>query len=151
MQYKGYWGTAIFDAESRIFHGEVLGLRDVVTFQGTSVDELLHAFKGSVDDYLVFCKLRGETPEKPCSGRFVLRVPPELHRAVAAAAQAAGQSLNAWAAARLEETVRETLRTETPRRRQPSRRASKPQRAKTERPKTERPKTKRSKSIPASR
>lgn len=79
-QYKGYMGQIELDDEARIFHGEVIDLRDVVTFQGRSVEELEEAFRDSVDDYLEFCELRGEEPDKPFSGRHMLRVSPQLHR-----------------------------------------------------------------------
>jgi predicted HicB family RNase H-like nuclease len=102
MQYKGYRGHVVFDDEQGLFHGEVLGLRDVVTFQGKSVAELRKAFRDSVDDYLDFCKQRGEEPEKSVSGRFVLRMPPELHRRLLLRAKQSGKSLNAWAVAKLE-------------------------------------------------
>ena len=80
MKYKGYTGHVIFDDEAKIFHGEVLGIRDVVTFQGTSVPEIQQAFKDSVKDYLAFCKQRGEAPEKPFSGKFNLRISADLHQ-----------------------------------------------------------------------
>lgn len=62
MKYRGYTGHVEFDGEAGIFHGEVLGLRDVVTFQGTSVSKIETAFKGSIDDYLEFCEERGGKP-----------------------------------------------------------------------------------------
>jgi predicted HicB family RNase H-like nuclease len=65
MKYKGYTGHVEYDDEAKIFHGEVLGIKDVVTFQGTTVDEIEQAFKDSVDDYLAFCMERGEEPDKP--------------------------------------------------------------------------------------
>ena len=74
MHYKGYFGNVTFDAENDIFHGEVIGIRDVVTFQGRSVAELRKALRESVDDYLDFCRQRGQSPDKPLSGRFVLRI-----------------------------------------------------------------------------
>jgi len=77
MKYKGYTGHVEYDDEAKIFHGEVLGIKDVVTFQGTTVDEIEQAFKDSVDDYLAFCKERGEEPNRPFSGKFNLRIPPE--------------------------------------------------------------------------
>ena len=80
MEYKGYVGKVEFDDEAGIFHGEVLDTRDVITFQGRSVAELKTAFQESIDDYLAFCKERGEEPNKPFSGQFITRVPPELHR-----------------------------------------------------------------------
>ena len=67
MEYKGYFGKVVFDDEANIFHGEVINLRDVVTFQGKTVEELRKAFHESVDDYLDFCAVREEEPEKPYS------------------------------------------------------------------------------------
>ncbi len=64
MQYKGYTGKVEFDDEADIFHGEVIGLRDVITFQGKTVDEIKGAFRASVDDYLAFCAKRGQEPGK---------------------------------------------------------------------------------------
>ena len=101
MTYKGYSGWVKFDAEAEIFHGEVVGLRDVVTFQGTTVEELKEAFRESVDDYLEFCQQRGEPPDKPFSGRFLLRVDPALHRRIAELSAQEGESLNNWIASQL--------------------------------------------------
>lgn len=98
MEYKGYVGLVVFDSDARVFHGEVVGLRDVITFQGTSVAELERAFRDSINDYLAFCKERGESPEKPYSGQFVLRIDADLHRQAAMQAELSGVSLNAWAA-----------------------------------------------------
>ena len=76
MQYKGYTGKVEFDVEADIFHGAVIGLRDVITFQGKTVDEVKEAFQESVDDYLAYCAKRGEEPGKPFTGKFVVRIPP---------------------------------------------------------------------------
>ena len=105
MKYKGYVGKVEFDDEAGIFHGEVLDTRDVITFQGQSVGELKIAFQESIDDYLAFCKQRGEEPNKPFSGQFVTRVPPELHRQVTLAASISGESLNAWVVEQLQAAV----------------------------------------------
>ena len=102
MSYKGYEATIEFDEEAGLFHGEVIDLRDVVTFQGSSVAELKAALADSVEDYIAFCRARGEEPEKPFSGRFVVRTEPAVHRAIHAAAKRAGISLNKWVAAALE-------------------------------------------------
>lgn len=102
LSYKGYTGHVEFDDEAGVFHGEVLDLRDVVTFQGRSVDELEHAFKESVDDYLEFCGERGEEPDKPFSGKLMLRLPPELHRKVYTSSKREGKSLNQWITERLD-------------------------------------------------
>ena len=69
MQYRGYSASVALDDEEIVFRGEVLGIRDVVTFQGTTVADLRQAFHDSVDDYVAFCRERGGTPEKPLSGR----------------------------------------------------------------------------------
>lgn len=94
MKYKGYTGHVEYDDEAKIFHGEVLGIKDVVTFQGRTVDEIEQAFKDSIADYLAFCKEREEEPERPFSGKFNLRIPPELHAKLSLAAQIQGDSLN---------------------------------------------------------
>ncbi len=109
MQYKGYSAQVAFDDQDNVFHGEVWGIRDVVTFQGTNVAELRQAFRDSVDDYLEFCRQRGEAPEKPFSGRFLLRIPAGLHREIAALAQREGKSLNSWVVSRLEKHVQAML------------------------------------------
>jgi len=96
MKYKGYSGHIQFDPESEIFHGEVVDTRDVITFQGKTVKELKKAFKDSIDDYLEFCEERGEEPDKPFSGRFVLRLSPELHHRAYLKALHSGKSLNSW-------------------------------------------------------
>jgi len=69
MEYKGYFAKVVFDDAGDIFHGEVINLRDVITFEGETVDELKRAFKDSVDDHLSFCTERGEDPEKPYIAR----------------------------------------------------------------------------------
>jgi predicted HicB family RNase H-like nuclease len=94
MEYKGYVGGVEFDDEAKMLHGEVIGIRDVVTFEGESVAEIERAFRDSVDDYLDFCRQRGEDPDRPCSGKFVVRVSPELHRRLSMQASAQRKSLN---------------------------------------------------------
>ncbi len=94
MEYKGYFAKVEFDDEANIFHGEVINLRDVITFEGETVDELRTAFVDSVEDYLAFCKERGEEPDKPYSGKFLVRVGPELHKTLVVQARKTGKSLN---------------------------------------------------------
>jgi predicted HicB family RNase H-like nuclease len=96
MEYKGYVAKVEFDDESNLLYGEVINLRDVITFQGESVAELKQAFQESVEDYLAFCAERGEEPEKPYSGKFSVRIDPELHRKITIKAQIADKSLNRW-------------------------------------------------------
>ncbi len=98
LKHKGYIGHVEFDEEAEIFHGEVINTRDVITFQGSTVKSLKKAFKESVNDYLAFCKERNEEPEKPFSGKFNVRLDPELHREAYAAAKSTHMSLNSWVA-----------------------------------------------------
>ena len=102
FEYKGYTGHVEFDETAGLLHGEVLDLRDVITFQGKSVEELEQAFRDSIDDYLEFCQERGEEPDKPFSGRLMLRLPPPLHRKVYLRARREDKSLNQWIAEKLE-------------------------------------------------
>ncbi len=102
MEYNGYRAVVTFDDEIGILHGEVVDTRDVITFQGQSVDELKQAFRDSVDEYLKICAERGRAPDKPFSGRVALRMEPETHRAVVAAARANGKSLNSWIVAAID-------------------------------------------------
>ena len=97
MQYKGYVGRVEFDEEAGLL-GEVVGIRDVVTFQGKSIEEVRQAFRDSVDDYLAFCRQRGEEPNKPCSGKFVVRVGSDLHWRLDMVARISGKSLNSLVA-----------------------------------------------------
>ena len=106
MGYKGYEAVVEYDEDAELFHGEVADLRDVITFQGTSVAELKKALAASIEDYLAFCKERGEEPERPFSGQFVVRTDPSLHKDVSTAARRAGVSLNKWIASALEKAVR---------------------------------------------
>jgi len=98
LMYKGYIGHVEFDDEADIFHGEVINTRDVITFQGKTVAEIKKAFRESVNDYLAFCEERNEDPEKPFSGKFNLRLDPELHRQVYITAKQNKMSLNQWVA-----------------------------------------------------
>ena len=96
MEYKGYVGKVEIDDDAGILYGEVINVRDVITFEGESVDEVQKAFRDSVDDYLDFCAKRKESPEKPFSGKFVVRLPAELHRKAYIQAKLEDKSLNGW-------------------------------------------------------
>ena len=105
MEYKGYIGHVEFDAEAEIFHGEVINTRDVITFQGKTVEEIKEAFHESVEDYLKYCIKLGQQPEKPFTGKFMLRIPPDLHRKIYVAAKQSGESINAWIKEQLEQRI----------------------------------------------
>ena len=106
MEYKGYIGKVEFDDEANVFHGEVINLRDVITFEANSVSGLWKAFRDSIDDYLEFCTERGEEPEKPFSGKFMIRVEPRLHRELVTRARLRNVSLNSLVHDTLEQAVR---------------------------------------------
>jgi predicted HicB family RNase H-like nuclease len=103
FEYKGYLGTVEPDDGS--FVGRVVGLRDVITFEGETYAEVEQAFRESVDDYLAFCAERGEEPDRSFSGKIPLRIDTDLHRRAATRAEAEGLSLNQWIAKRIEAGV----------------------------------------------
>lgn len=105
MEYKGYTARISFDDEALLFHGEVSGIADVVTFQAESADALVKAFHDSVDDYLEFCASDGVAPEKPFSGSFLVRGEPELHRRITQAAASKSMNTNQWVVSALRRQV----------------------------------------------
>ncbi|MBI2751860.1 MAG: type II toxin-antitoxin system HicB family antitoxin [Burkholderiales bacterium] len=105
MNHKGYTARIEFDERDDIFVGRVLGLRTMISFHGETVAGLRAAFETAIEQFLRDCKEQGVRPEKPASGKLMLRVPPEVHGAALVAAQAAGKSLNQWATEILEEAA----------------------------------------------
>lgn len=106
LEYKGYVGQVEFDDSIGVFHGRVINTRDIITFEGTSVEEIQQALQASVDDYLEWCIERGEEPDKPFSGKFTVRIDPELHRKIHIQAQLDNESVNTWVAETLESAIR---------------------------------------------
>ena len=102
MEYKGYHAAVSYDQEAGVFHGEIVDTRDVIFLKGTSVEELDKEFRFSIEDYLAKCAERGQTPDRPFSGKIPLRVSPAVHRAATVAARTEGKSLNAWIAETVE-------------------------------------------------
>ncbi len=94
MKYKSYIGSVRYDSEDKIFRGEVIGINDVIAFQGYNVDELESDFRNAIDAYLDLCRERGEKPSKAFSGIFNLRISPELHAKLAMAAKVSRVSMN---------------------------------------------------------
>ncbi len=101
MKYKGFFGRVEYDDEAKIFHGEILGLKEPIIFQGKTVEELEESFQSSIDLYLSLCEQKGEKPEKTFSGTFNLRIDPDLHARLSTKAKAAGLSLNSYIAEKL--------------------------------------------------
>lgn len=106
MTYKGYAARIEYSDDDQCLIGHVAGINDVVGFHGESVAELRTAFEEAVEDYLLTCEKLNRAPQRPYSGRLMLRVSPEVHAAVAAAAQVSGKSINQWAAEAFARAVR---------------------------------------------
>ena len=102
LEYEGYIARIETDEESNGFHGRVINIGDVVNFKGRSMAELKREFASSMKEYFAFRKERGEDPERPFSGKFVLRVDPAVHRAITRAAEREGVSINKWAEEQLQ-------------------------------------------------
>ena len=98
MTYKGYMARVEFDPRDEIFVGRVLGIEDRISFHGETVAKLRAGFHAAIDHYLADCTATGRAPQKPYSGRILLRLPPEVHARAAMMAEARGKSLNQWAA-----------------------------------------------------
>ena len=96
MTYKNYAASIKYSDDDGCFVGHIAGIQDIVGFHGESVSELKAAFQEAVDDYLETCTAMGKEPQKPFSGKLMLRIGPELHATIAIAAEVSGQSINQW-------------------------------------------------------
>lgn len=106
MRYKGYEAVVRYSDEDRTFVGEIINTRDILVFDGSSVAEIETSFHSVIDEYLEDCEREKREPNKPFSGRFVLRVEPGLHRDLYIRARSAGKSLNAWVNEQLGKAVK---------------------------------------------
>lgn len=95
LEYKGYSGSAEFSAEDEVFHGKLLGIRALVSYESGTAKGLKAAFEEAVDDYLETCEAEGLAPETPFRGVFNVRTSQELHRRAAIYAEQHGKKLNA--------------------------------------------------------
>ena len=105
MSHKGYSARVEYDERDHILVGRILGIISIIGFHGETVSELRLEFEKAVEDYLADCKAEGVKPERPASGKILLRVPPEVHGKALVAAQASGKSLNQWASEVLQTAV----------------------------------------------
>jgi predicted HicB family RNase H-like nuclease len=105
LQYKGYDGSVEYSAEDRILHGQLLGIRDAIIYEGADVDSLEANFRAAVDEYLAFCAEEGKTPDQPFKGSFNIRVGSDLHKRAALFAQQNNQKLNAVVSQALEQLL----------------------------------------------
>ena len=96
MEYKGYVGTVEFSEKDMIFYGKVMGIRALISYEGTTTHELIDDFHGAVEDYLTLCEAEGKEPEKAYKGSFNVRIPPELHKQAVIFATTHGISLNSF-------------------------------------------------------
>jgi predicted HicB family RNase H-like nuclease len=95
LRYKGHTGSVEYSDEDKCLFGKVQGLHGtLISYEGTTIDEITEDFHSAVDAYIASCKERGITPAKPYSGKLVLRMSSELHSQVAAAAFAVGTTIN---------------------------------------------------------
>jgi predicted HicB family RNase H-like nuclease len=108
--YKGYVGVLRIDDDANVIRGKVINTKDTITFQGKTVEDAVAAFRDSVDDYLDFCKELGRPPEKPFSGKVLIRLKPEVHRLLALAAQTGGVSINKLVSRELSKVARKAGR-----------------------------------------
>ncbi len=97
MSYRGYTARMEFDPDDKIIVGRVLDIDDIITFHGASVAEFEAALHSAVDSYIAACDQLGQAPDKPASGKLMLRVDPAVHAAAVKASARSGQSLNKWA------------------------------------------------------
>ncbi len=98
MTYKGYKARIEFDPRDNIFVGRVLGIEDGISFHGETVAALKERFAAAINHYVADCKAMGRKPERPASGKLMLRIAPEIHAKALVTARASGKSLNQWAA-----------------------------------------------------
>ncbi|MDR0854537.1 MAG: type II toxin-antitoxin system HicB family antitoxin [Clostridiales Family XIII bacterium] len=106
IHYKNYYANIEFSERDEVFHGKVLGIRDLISFEGDNVKSLIQDFHEAVDEYLSFCESQGKEPEKPFKGSFNIRIGEELHRTAALEAAARGISLNALVEVALRQTIK---------------------------------------------
>ena len=96
MEYKGYVVSVEFSEEDGLFYGKVMGIRALISYEGTTAHELVDDFHGAVEDYLALCEAEGKEPEKAYKGSFNVRISPELHKQAAIFATTHGISLNSF-------------------------------------------------------
>ncbi len=94
IEYKEYIGTVEFSEEDGVFFGKVMGIRALISYEGTNARELVADFHAAVDDYLEVCQVEGKIPEKAYKGSFNVRLPAEMHKQAALCAIKNNLSLN---------------------------------------------------------
>jgi len=108
LHYKDYVGSIEFSEVDGVFHGKVVGIKSLISFEGNSVNAIIKDFHNAVDEYFEFCAEIGKQPEKPFKGSFNVRIGTDLHREATLAASARGVSLNTL----VEDAIRQTVNPE---------------------------------------
>jgi predicted HicB family RNase H-like nuclease len=107
MEVDGYKAKIEYDPELDQFKGEILGLNGTADFYGTNPNSLRKEFRTSLKVYLEVCEEKNISPTKEFSGKFNLRIPPQLHFEISAKATAADKSINQWVSEVLRRSVNE--------------------------------------------
>jgi predicted HicB family RNase H-like nuclease len=105
LHYKNYTGSVEFSEEDTVFHGKVIGIKALISFEGDSVSAITDDFHKAVDEYLRFCAVKGKEPERPFKGSFNVRISADLHRKLALSASSRGVSLNTL----VEDAIRQSV------------------------------------------
>ena len=105
IKYKDYYGSVEFSSEDECFYGKIIGIDDLVTFEGSSVEELKKSFKEAVEDYLTTCEELEKEADKSYKGSFNVRIAPELHKMAVLIAKSQGKTLNSF----VEEAIRQKV------------------------------------------
>ncbi|MCK5102057.1 MAG: type II toxin-antitoxin system HicB family antitoxin [Cyclobacteriaceae bacterium] len=106
LKYKDFIGSVHFSTDDEVFHGKLIGIDDLVTFEGSSVVELKESFKEAVEDYLELCSNVNKSPNKSYKGTFNVRIKPVLHRKAARRSIEMGVSLNQFVELAIDEKLR---------------------------------------------
>ena len=105
IEYKNYVGSVEFSESDGVFFGKVMGIRAMISYEGTTAKELVEDFHCAVDDYLALCAAEGKEPERAYKGSFNVRVSPELHKQAVIYASSHQMSLNSL----VESALRQSL------------------------------------------
>lgn len=105
LQYKGYTGSIEYSTEDKLLFGKVLGIKDLISYEGGTGEDLEADFRDAIHSYIKLCEEQGSKPEKPYKGSFNVRLSPELHQKAALLAMEEKVSLNHLVAESIRERV----------------------------------------------
>lgn len=105
LEIDGHKAIVSFDPDIGLLRGEFIGLSGGADFYAGDVDSLAAEGQRSLSVYLDMCRENGIEPYKRFSGRFNVRLEPEVHAAAVTAAAAEDKSLNEWVAEKIREAA----------------------------------------------